>query len=167
MNTASETMLDQVHPHLAACVRVVATQLAADGIVLHVISGYRTPAQQAALYAQGRTTPGDIVTNAPPLRGSHNFGLAVDIVPGIVGEPTWNPDWTVAHPAFQKMVAALKAQGLAWGGDWVHMKGDYDHFYIANTPANPTDQMRLDLAKGGLALVYQNAEAGMYDAGTE
>lgn len=50
------------------------------GDFLRVESGYRTYAKQDALYQQGRTTPGAIVTHAPPGQSYHNYGLAVDLV---------------------------------------------------------------------------------------
>ena len=40
----------------------------------------RTFAEQDALYAQGRTKPGKIVTNAKGSQSYHCYGLAVDIV---------------------------------------------------------------------------------------
>ena len=40
----------------------------------------RTFAEQAEIFAQGRTKPGKIVTNARPGLSAHNYGLAVDIV---------------------------------------------------------------------------------------
>ena len=46
-----------------------------------VVQGRRTIAEQNSLYAQGRTAPGNIVTNAQGGSSAHNFGLAVDMVP--------------------------------------------------------------------------------------
>ncbi|WP_305953442.1 M15 family metallopeptidase [Paenibacillus sp. P32E] len=43
-----------------------------------ITQGLRTIAEQDALYAQGRTKPGQIVTNARGRTSYHNFGLAVD-----------------------------------------------------------------------------------------
>lgn len=54
-----------------------------------IVSGYRSLSEQAALYAQGRTQyeianqiskhgAGGSVTDAPPGRSAHNYGLAVD-----------------------------------------------------------------------------------------
>ena len=40
----------------------------------------RTFAEQDGLYAQGRTKPGSIVTNAKGGQSYHNYGLAIDIV---------------------------------------------------------------------------------------
>lgn len=44
-----------------------------------VTEGYRSGARQDQLYAQGRTRPGEIVTNAKAGQSAHNYGLAVDI----------------------------------------------------------------------------------------
>ena len=40
---------------------------------------FRTAKEQNAFYAQGRTTPGEKVTNAQAGQSYHNYGLAVDI----------------------------------------------------------------------------------------
>ncbi len=40
----------------------------------------RSSKDQAKIYAQGRTAPGPIVTNARPGDSTHEYGLAVDIV---------------------------------------------------------------------------------------
>jgi len=40
---------------------------------------FRTGKEQSNLYAQGRTKPGTIVTNADEGESYHNYGLAVDI----------------------------------------------------------------------------------------
>jgi hypothetical protein len=44
-----------------------------------VTEGHRTYERQRELYAQGRTAPGAIVTQALPGESAHNFGLACDI----------------------------------------------------------------------------------------
>lgn len=51
----------------------------AQGYNVFVTQGLRTKAQQDALYAQGRTKTGKIVTNAPYPKSLHNHGLAFDI----------------------------------------------------------------------------------------
>lgn len=48
------------------------------GVTYYGISGTRTVAEQADLYAQGRTKPGKIVTNAKPGTSAHNYGIATD-----------------------------------------------------------------------------------------
>lgn len=44
-----------------------------------VTEGFRSPERQAQLYAQGRTTPGEIVTKARAGESAHNYGLAADV----------------------------------------------------------------------------------------
>ena len=51
----------------------------AYGYRLDITSGFRSVADQNTLYAQGRTQPGNIVTNARGGRSLHNYGLAVDV----------------------------------------------------------------------------------------
>lgn len=51
---------------------------AAYGYDLRITSGFRSLDEQAALYAQGRTVEGHIVTYT--LKSIHNFGFAVDVV---------------------------------------------------------------------------------------
>jgi peptidoglycan LD-endopeptidase CwlK len=49
-----------------------------EGINVQISQGMRTFAEQNRLYAQGRTSPGSIITNARGGQSNHNFGLAVD-----------------------------------------------------------------------------------------
>jgi peptidoglycan L-alanyl-D-glutamate endopeptidase CwlK len=91
------------------------------GKQLRITSGLRTIKEQNKLYAQGRTRPGNIVTNAKGGKSYHNFGLAVDIVEIKNGKALWNnPDWN-------KIAGLGKSLGLEWGGDWVSIV-DRPHF---------------------------------------
>src|SRR5438105_4239472 len=103
MDNASEARLGEVMPPLAAKVRQLASLLANEGIVVRVTQGLRSWPQQDALYAQGRTTPGHVVTNAPGGTSWHNFGCAVDLVPDAALDASSNfiPDWNASHPCWQ------------------------------------------------------------------
>ncbi len=96
----------------------------------------RTFAEQNALYAQGRTRPGQRVTNAKGGQSYHNYGLAIDIVllldkdgNGTYETASWDTktdfdddkksDW-------QEIVAIFKRYGWEWGGDWKFV--DAPHF---------------------------------------
>ena len=152
----SNQRLALVHPLLREKVNAAAAQLAAEGTYFRVAQGLRTYAEQDALYAQGRTTPGHIVTNARGGHSNHNFGCAVDCYPflsGSSGELNWNAE----TPQFQMMVSALKAQGLLWGGDWKAIV-DPPHFQLMNFPVTPTDADRLAFAEGGLEAVWKMYE---------
>jgi peptidoglycan L-alanyl-D-glutamate endopeptidase CwlK len=114
--------------------------LEAAGIHAKIISGTRTSAEQNALYAQGRTTPGKIVTNARAGFSNHNFGVAWDI--GIFTE---DGKYLDESPLYKKAGAIGKKLGLEWGGDW---KGivDEPHFQV---PTGLTlAQMRQRVADG-------------------
>lgn len=126
MNAASEARLAEINPQLANRIRAMAADLRAQGINVMVTSGYRSFAEQNRLYAQGRTTPGNIVTNARGGQSLHNYGLAVDVVPiGANGQP----DWNVPNSTWQKIGAAGKRQGMEWGGDWTSFV-DRPHFQM-------------------------------------
>ncbi len=67
-----------------------------NGIDLLITSTYRDNESQSALYAQGRTTPGKIVTNAKAGQSWHNHRCAIDVVPLVNGKPNWDdksPVW--------------------------------------------------------------------------
>ena len=67
---------DKAHAFLDA---IAASNRLPAGWYVSIISGTRTYAEQDVLYQQGRTTPGPIVTNAPPGYSNHNFGIAFDL----------------------------------------------------------------------------------------
>lgn len=95
----------------------------AEGIDLLVTSTYRDNASQEALYAQGRTAPGRIVTNARSGQSYHNYRCAVDVVPIRNGKAIWN----AKDPVWQRIGALGKAAGLEWAGDWKRFK-EFPHF---------------------------------------
>ena len=50
------------------------------GYTLRITSGFRSLAEQGAIYDSGRTVDGHIVTWAEPGESLHNYGFAVDVV---------------------------------------------------------------------------------------
>ena len=94
----------------------------AKGIDLLVTSTYRDNESQDALYAQGRTTPGNIVTRAKAGQSWHNWRCALDVVPLVNGKAIWDDQ------AMWKQVGEIgKSCGLEWAGDWVTFK-EFPHF---------------------------------------
>jgi len=89
------------------------------GITLIVTSTLRTHAEQDALYAQGRTTAGKVVTNATAGFSYHNWGVAFDVVGLKNGVPDWNGDWLTIGKIGESL-------GLEWGGRWKFI--DKPHF---------------------------------------
>lgn len=89
-------------------------------ITLRIAQGLRTMEEQNALYEQGRTRPGQIVTKAKAGRSFHNYGLAVDLVRMKGTQVDWEYDMSKLLPFAQKY-------GIDWGGSWKKFK-DYPHF---------------------------------------
>lgn len=96
----------------------------------------RTFAEQDAIFAQGRTKPGKVVTKAKAGRSYHNYGLAIDIVllvdrdsNGTFEEASWEEkvDFDGDKKAdWQEIVTIFKEYGWEWGGDWKF--SDTPHF---------------------------------------
>lgn len=171
LDSASELILSQIMPEVALSVRVAhAAYTVKTGSYFHVISGYRSLAQQAELYRIGRRgVAGEkTVTDAPAGYSNHNTGMAVDVVPNTLIETSnglripvtitkgFIPDWNTAHPDWAALVIAMKGAGLAWGGDWKNFKGDLDHFQYLSSPPMPSVQDRefLSSGAGGLLKVW-------------
>jgi peptidoglycan L-alanyl-D-glutamate endopeptidase CwlK len=122
----SSRRLEDLHPRVRAMCEAHIAACRAAGIDIIITSTLRTMEEQAALYAQGRSTPGRKVTNAKPGQSFHNYGLAYDVVPLRAGKPVWGtigPDLAL----WQRVGALGKAQGLEWAGDWVRFK-EFPHF---------------------------------------
>lgn len=120
-----QTLLPEVQPKARALVHAAA----AHWIHIEVTSGYRSYDEQDELYAQGRTKPGVIVTNARGGYSSHNFGTAFDITVFEGLAPKWD------GPEYATVGQLGKEIGLSWGGDW-------------STPDEPHFSLRPEWAKG-------------------
>lgn len=130
--TFHEERLKGVHPQLIVLVRAWEVQLPFN---ILICSGVRTDAQQAALYAQGRSEPGKIVTNAPTAATSPHgrrwfsgtaYGCAIDAVR--CSEDGQTAYWQDLD-ALRGMAEIAQRLGLVWGGEWEHLK-DWDHFEL-------------------------------------
>lgn len=87
-----------LHPVLREKLLGLTAKLFAEGLPFRLFEGYRGPARQAELYAQGRMAPGRIVTKARPWQSFHQYGLAVDMVLWL--DEGWS--WSTAGPLMGK-----------------------------------------------------------------
>jgi len=94
-----------------------------DNVQVVVIQGLRTFAESDALYAQGRTAPGPIVTKAAAGQSYHNYGLAFDFKMITDGKED-----DVVGPHWMIVVKIMKAYGMTWGGDFPEGFHDNPHF---------------------------------------
>ena len=105
--------LEDLHPAVEKLARAFVTKCAAAGVDVLITSTYRDHESQAALFAQGRTTPGKIVTNARPGQSWHNWRCAFDFVPLVNGKAQWNDAAT-----FDRCGLIAESVGLEWAGRW-------------------------------------------------
>jgi peptidoglycan LD-endopeptidase CwlK len=153
MDAISEQRLAKVLPKLADMIRLLTLKIQQAGYGIRVTQGLRTWEEQDALYQQGRTTPGKIVTNAPPGHSYHNFGLAVDLVP--IGD--MGPDWDVQHPVWKMLVDEGRALGLTAGALWRTFP-DEPHFQLTgNFPPSPNGSVITAYQAGGVEGVWKAA----------
>lgn len=109
-----------IHPTLATAISHVFDQMSALGFPMMIVQGVRTLQVQQALYAQGRTRPGDIVTMKDGVKfpsdhqvHADGFGHAVDCA-FVGGDPFG------ASKPWERFGETVEAQGLTWGGRWSH-----------------------------------------------
>lgn len=126
----SSRKLTDLHPLMQPMVTRFLANARAAGIDLLVTCTYRSNAEQAALYAIGRTKPGRIVTNAKPGRSTHNntlngkpAALAVDVVPLRDGKPVWS----ASDPVWKRVGEIGEKVGLEWAGRWTTFR-EFPHF---------------------------------------
>ncbi len=153
MDQLSESRLAKVHPKLAEKVRSMAELLGQENITIRVVQGLRTYEEQEALYAQGRTVPGRMVTNALPGHSYHQFGLAVDVAPFDGGVPDWNEN----HPAWKRIVSVGESVGLVAGAAFRTFP-DQPHFQLTGQfPVSPDEALRSVFQEGGIAAVWTDS----------
>lgn len=149
MKPSSEQRLQKIHPALAAAVRAMIADLSAKGLIVEVVQGMRTFAEQDELYAKGRTKPGEIVTRARGGESNHNYGLAVDLCPFTNDRP----DWNAPVSAWAAIGAAAEKHGLEWGGQWKKFI-DKPHVQM---PAITVRECSRCYADGGMDAVWATA----------
>ncbi|WP_339267376.1 M15 family metallopeptidase [Paenibacillus sp. FSL R5-0470] len=130
----SASRLTNLHPVVRSAATALIERCHKLNIPILITQGLRTIAEQDALYAQGRTKPGAIVTNARGGYSYHNFGLAVDFA--LLLPNGSSVSWDMRRDGnnnqiadWQEVVKEAKALGFEWGGDWTSFK-DYPHFQM-------------------------------------
>jgi peptidoglycan L-alanyl-D-glutamate endopeptidase CwlK len=118
-SSSSQAKLDTCHENL-----VLLFEEVVKGFDCTVIFGWRSVEEQQALYAQGRTKPGNIVTHKDGVekRSKHQGAdgkkpsFAVDVVPYPID---WQDTERMTYFAGWVMATARRMGiALRWGGDW-------------------------------------------------
>lgn len=126
----------QLHPRLQAKIIELKAICEAKGLMIGVSECVRTVSEQDALYAQGRTKPGKIVTQ---VKGSsygsmHQWATAFDFYRND-GKGAFNN----SDGFFYKVGKIGRSIGLEWGGDWKFK--DLPHFQLPDWGSN-TGQLK-------------------------
>jgi len=145
-------------PKFREAVTAALADCAAKGLAAKVNEGFRSNARQAWLYAQGRTRPGNRVTNAPTsLTSWHGYGLAVDIIHQTKGYEPFGADGAANEKWFAEVAAVFKQHDCTWGGDW--SKPDTPHMQWGRCRPSPSDRARELIASGGVEAVWAAVSA--------
>ena len=134
--------ISDLHPRLQSKLAELQTLCSNNGITIKIGECLRTVAEQDALYAQGRTAPGSIVTNA---RGSsyssqHQWGIAADFYLNmdVDGDGSKSDDaFNNVTGLFDRVGNLAKSIGLGWGGDW-KSPVDKPHLYLPDWGSTPS-----------------------------
>jgi hypothetical protein len=102
-------MKRELNPAFAAKLEIFEAKLAAAGMSVPLVCGYRSAEEQARLYNIGRrgVAKERVVTYAKPGSSYHNFGLAADY-------------WVASLSPAKRLQFGRIAEslGLTWGGRW-------------------------------------------------
>jgi peptidoglycan LD-endopeptidase CwlK len=109
----SSRNLDDLDPRVKALAQQLIDACTEQGIDLLVTSTYRDNEAQQALYQQGRSLPGPIVTNAKAGQSFHNYRLALDFCPLENGKCAWGDSAT-----FMRVGMIAEGLGMTWAGRW-------------------------------------------------
>jgi len=136
--------INDLHPTLQRSCRDFLGACRASGIDVLVTCTYRSQQEQDALYAQGRTVPGRIVTwtrnslHCATMADGTPGARAFDFVPlrngvlvwgthgnGLDDDPTDDDEDDLE--LWQRCGQIVRAVGLEWGGDWPETNRDMPH----------------------------------------
>ncbi len=148
-----------LYPPFLRAVTALLDEAFQQGTSYWAVSGFRTYGEQMALWAQGRTTPGAVVTRAKGGESAHNFGVAVDLArDGVVDRTGLQPDY---RPESYEMLGALAPKhGLVWGGSWA--RPDRPHVQMPGyVTSKQMDPLRYCYELGGLPKIFAYLDQGV------
>ena len=134
--------INQLHPRARELALKLQQKCAAQGITIAIGECFRTVGEQDALYAQGRTTGGSIVTTwkGSTYSSMHQWGVAFDfyLKMDVDGDGSVSDDaFNNATGLFERVGSIGQSIGLEWGGSWKSIK-DRPHFQLPDWGSTAT-----------------------------
>lgn len=124
---------DTLHPVVQENKEKLVNRAEEKGIAVVITDGHRSVGEQDALYEQGRSEDGRIVTYAEGGESYHNYGLAIDFaIETKDGRVVWDMNYDGndnGESDWMEVVDIAKDLGFTWGGDWENFK-DYPHLQM-------------------------------------
>lgn len=167
LDAKTELHLELLYPAFGLQVRRALTRAEeTTGRRIKITEALRSFSRQATLFAQGRTTPGPMVTDAQPGLSVHHYGTACDCAfhgadPYLDGEPT-----SVRNRLWDLFGAACRGEGLTWGGS--NWGGPSDRPHAENLFGLRVGHLRQTFDRGGIAAVWTEFDlARGVEPGTE
>lgn len=119
----SSRLLSDCRPEFADLATKWLAACLAEGLDILVYCTLRSIAEQDALFQQGRTLPGRVVTNAIGGQSAHNFGLALDHVPLLNGKAQWAAGNALyVHSIHIAMGCGLESLAGSRFPEWCHLQ---------------------------------------------
>lgn len=119
--------LEDLNPKVKVLCEKFIEKCKSQNIDVLITSTYRDAESQNALYDQGRTIAGKIVTNARAGQSYHNWRVAFDFVPIVYGKAQWSDVAT-----FTKCGEIAESVGLEWAGRWKGKMVEMAHCQYTN-----------------------------------
>lgn len=138
--------LEDLIPILAIKAEELIRQAKEVGVEILITCTWRSFSEQQALYAQGRTISGPIITYAQAGESWHNYGLALDFVPLKDGKADWND-----LGKFKTVGELGEDLGLKWGG---RFKKPIDRPHFEMTFGFPLGEIKMIYERGGIKEVW-------------
>ncbi|MBU3180295.1 peptidoglycan-binding protein [Clostridium psychrophilum] len=117
----SSNSIKSLNPRVAVLAQKFLDLTIANNLDVRITNAFRSWNEQDRLYAQGRTMPGSLVTNAQGGDSYHNWGLAFDASPYENGKISNDIE------KYKKMGQLGQQVGLEWGGTFISIV-DLPHF---------------------------------------
>lgn len=149
-------------PKFGIALRVLLAEANAQGHDLIAYETARSEELQQLYFAMGRS-------KAPTVFKSwHGFRLAADLISAEHGWDLWpswkwtdadltQGEWEGGDPSwYEPVITLIHAQGLHWGGDWLHFKDEpHVQWHVEGMHETPSDNAKALYDAGGYEAVWR------------